>query len=235
VYRWECKLAKTVSARLVDSHASSGRLDQPARHGWLPHRNNLCKRQAALEPGRTSGREETPVAFWIWPLLRFSWHLNAVVQTNSTQHSPSWEVQLDKKLSAFMEHKVNCHVHKRPPLGPTLNYISQVHVLQIYLLPAECTGVGSLVGDHLLFLALLDNNGYCYGLVSYKPSHAIATIFWSTVLPIWVLISPDSSTRVLFPGCSRQLVAKQEKLGTKCLWILPNSISIKPQVFFNMS
>jgi hypothetical protein len=44
--------------------------------------------------------------------------------------------------------------------------------------------------------------GHCYGVVSYKASHATAIIFWSIVLPIWVLIFPYSSTNVL---CCRPL------------------------------
>jgi hypothetical protein len=44
--------------------------------------------------------------------------------------------------------------------------------------------------------------GHCYGVVSYKASHATAIIFWSIVLPIWVLIFPYSSTSVL---CCRPL------------------------------
>jgi hypothetical protein len=43
--------------------------------------------------------------------------------------------------------------------------------------------------------------GYCYKVVSYKASHATETIFWPTVLPIWVLIIPDSYTTVLWSGC----------------------------------
>jgi hypothetical protein len=50
------------------------------------------------------------------------------------------------------------------------------------------------------FLKIYNINitGYCYGVVSYKAFHATATIFWYTVLSIWVLIIPNSSTRVLF-------------------------------------
>jgi hypothetical protein len=45
----------------------------------------------------------------------------------------------------------------------------------------------------------------CYGyeVVSHKASHTTATIFWFVVLPIWVLTTTDSSTRVLCSGCSR--------------------------------
>jgi hypothetical protein len=45
--------------------------------------------------------------------------------------------------------------------------------------------------------------GYCYGAVSYKASHATATTLWSAALPTWVPIIPNSSTRVLCSGCSR--------------------------------
>jgi hypothetical protein len=39
--------------------------------------------------------------------------------------------------------------------------------------------------------------GYSCGVVSYKASHATATICWHTALPIWVLIIPDPSSRVI--------------------------------------
>jgi hypothetical protein len=81
--------------------------------------------------------------------------------------------------------------------------------------------------------------GYCYGVESYKATHATETIYWfivRVVLPIWVLIIPDLSTRVICIGCSRHLVAKRGELCEIYPWILPTgklSLSI-PLGFFNM-
>jgi hypothetical protein len=50
-----------------------------------------------------------------------------------------------------------------------------------------------------------------YGVVSYKASHATATI-WCLVLPTWVQTISDSSTRVLCSGLQqRRLVGKREE------------------------
>jgi hypothetical protein len=52
--------------------------------------------------------------------------------------------------------------------------------------------------------------GYCFGVLSYNAFHAIATMFWSIVLPIWVLIISYSSTRIPCYGGS---ILSEEKLG----------------------
>jgi hypothetical protein len=68
-----------------------------------------------------------------------------------------------------------------------------------------------------------------------KSTHATATIFWSMVFPIWVLIIPHSSTRVLCPGYSRILVAKRRETGRETVGeFLPISIPIISQGIFNM-
>jgi hypothetical protein len=41
-----------------------------------------------------------------------------------------------------------------------------------------------------VFYFILLVTSYCYGMLSYKTSHATANIFWFTVLHIWVLIIP---------------------------------------------
>jgi hypothetical protein len=75
-----------------------------------------------------------------------------------------------------------------------------------------------------LFILLV--TGYYYRVVSYKASHANTTVYWSAVLPIWVLIIHDTSTRVLCCGCRRDSKYRSgEKLGEKYSWILPTSIS----------
>jgi hypothetical protein len=75
--------------------------------------------------------------------------------------------------------------------------------------------------------------GYCYGVVSYKNSHATATIFWSIVLPIWVLIIPDSSTRLLCSGYSRYLIAKRGETWRE-VYVNFACISVIPQGIFNV-
>jgi hypothetical protein len=57
------------------------------------------------------------------------------------------------------------------------------------------------------------STGYCYGVVSYTAPRATATNFRPIVLPVWVLIIPDSSTRVHCSGWSRHLVAKRGETG----------------------
>jgi hypothetical protein len=40
--------------------------------------------------------------------------------------------------------------------------------------------------------------GYCYGVVSYKASHALQPLSDLLCFPVWVLIIPNSSTRALW-------------------------------------
>jgi hypothetical protein len=40
--------------------------------------------------------------------------------------------------------------------------------------------------------------GYCYGVVSYKASHALRPFSDLLCVPVWILIVPDSSTRALW-------------------------------------
>jgi hypothetical protein len=49
-----------------------------------------------------------------------------------------------------------------------------------------------------LTATLLLVTGYCYGVVSYKASHALQPFSDPLCVPIWVLIIPDPSTRVLW-------------------------------------
>jgi hypothetical protein len=79
---------------------------------------------------------------------------------------------------------------------------------------------------------------YWYVVVS---SHATATIFLSMVFPIWVLIIPDSSTRVLCSGYSRNLVAKRRETGREivgefCLSVslsyLKGSLTCRSAIYF---
>jgi hypothetical protein len=64
------------------------------------------------------------------------------------------------------------------------------------------------------FMILVTGN--CCGVVSYNASHATATMYWYTVLRVWVPIISDSSTRDPCCGCSRHLVAKWRKTWWEC-------------------
>jgi hypothetical protein len=52
-------------------------------------------------------------------------------------------------------------------------------------------------------VVLFQITGYCYWMVSYRASHALRPFSDLLCIPIWVIIIPDSSTRVLCSGCSR--------------------------------
>jgi hypothetical protein len=101
-----------------------------------------------------------------------------------TSHSPPWELEISQvKLSTLFKCKVKntqsftrFWVYKR-----ILNWI------------------------FLCVWVLIAVTGYCYEVVSYKASHATATICWSIVLPVWILINPKISSRVLGSGCSRDI------------------------------
>jgi hypothetical protein len=71
------------------------------------------------------------------------------------------------------------------------------------------------------------------GVVSYKASHATATILWCIALLIWVLIIPDSFTRVIClvvaetsSNVARRNWARNDR------WNLPVSICIIPRGIF---
>jgi hypothetical protein len=61
--------------------------------------------------------------------------------------------------------------------------------------------------------------GYCYGVVSYKASHALRKFYDLSCVPIWIIIIPESFARALWLQ-QTHLAAKQED-GEKCHLIKP--------------
>jgi hypothetical protein len=58
--------------------------------------------------------------------------------------------------------------------------------------------------------------GYCYGVVSYKATHALRPFSNLLFVRIWVLIVPNSSTRESpLANTSRHLIAKQGEAWRK--------------------
>jgi hypothetical protein len=58
--------------------------------------------------------------------------------------------------------------------------------------------------------------GYCYEVLSYKASHVLRPFSDLLYVPIWVLITPDTSTSAIWLQ-QRHLVAKQ-RVGKKYPW-----------------
>jgi hypothetical protein len=61
----------------------------------------------------------------------------------------------------------------------------------------------------------MNNTGYCYGVVSYKASHALRSFSDILCIPVCILLIPDSTTSDLWLQ-HRHVVTKQGA-AEKCL------------------
>jgi hypothetical protein len=69
-------------------------------------------------------------------------------------------------------------------------------------------------------------NGNCYGVVSYKVSHALRAFSDTMCVPIWVLIVYDSSTRAFWQISEANPVVNQGETWRKMSVIFAGKVSL---------